>query len=57
VGVIALAIRGAIDPVAYRLTVVTDLGLVTYGRELATLFDRARTTDARAVRVAGVPSQ
>ena len=43
VGVMALTIRGAIDAVAYRLTDAPDLDLAAYGRELATLFDRATT--------------
>jgi TetR/AcrR family fatty acid metabolism transcriptional regulator len=43
VGVMALAIRAAIDAVAYRLTDEPELDPVAYGRELATLFDRATT--------------
>ena len=41
VAVMALAIRAAIDAVAYRLRDEPDLDPVAYGRELATLFDRA----------------
>ena len=39
--VMALAIRAAIDAVAYRLGDEPELDPVAYGRELATLFDRA----------------
>jgi AcrR family transcriptional regulator len=57
VGVMALAIRGAIDAVAYRLTDAPDLDLAGYGRELATLFDRATTTGraSRAPRAGAQP--
>ncbi|HTX81990.1 MAG TPA: TetR/AcrR family transcriptional regulator [Streptosporangiaceae bacterium] len=39
--VMALAIRAAIDEVAYRMAVERDLDLAAYGRELAALFDHA----------------
>jgi TetR/AcrR family transcriptional regulator, fatty acid metabolism regulator protein len=39
--VMALAIRAAIDEVAYRLAGERDLDLAAYGRELASLFDHA----------------
>jgi TetR/AcrR family fatty acid metabolism transcriptional regulator len=44
VSVMALAIRAAIDAVAYRLADEPDLDLTGYGRELASLFDQATTT-------------
>jgi hypothetical protein len=39
--VMALAIRAAIDEVAYRLADEHGLELAAYGRELAALFDHA----------------
>jgi AcrR family transcriptional regulator len=39
--VMALAIRAAIDEVAYRLAGEPDLDLAAYGRELTALFDNA----------------
>ena len=51
VGVMALAIRAAIDAVAYRLRDEPQLDPVAYGRELATLFDRA--TAAKPLGAAG----
>lgn len=43
VAVMALAIRAAIDAVAYQLTDEPDLDLAGYGRELAAMFDHATT--------------
>jgi TetR/AcrR family transcriptional regulator, fatty acid metabolism regulator protein len=51
--VMALAIRAAIDEVAYRLAGDSDLDLAAYGRELAALFEHA--TAARPQRGAGRP--
>jgi TetR/AcrR family transcriptional regulator, fatty acid metabolism regulator protein len=43
VAVMALAIRAAIDAVAYRLADEPDLDLAAYARELAAMFDQATT--------------
>jgi TetR/AcrR family transcriptional regulator, fatty acid metabolism regulator protein len=43
--VMALAIRAAIDEVAYRLAGEPDLDLTAYGRELAALFDHATAAE------------
>lgn len=54
VAVMALAIRAAIDAVAYRLREEPELDLAAHGRELATLFDHAATArPADAARPSG----
>ena len=56
VAVMALAIRAAIDAVAYQLADEPDLDLPGYGRELAALFDHATTArPADGTRRPGAP--
>ena len=54
VAVMALAIRAAIDAVAYRLADEPDLDLAAYARELATMFDQATAAWPAGARQADV---